>query len=476
MSSFFLAITAAAVIVASLSIFCYDVVTRRWDAISWRNLFLIGFLHFYGFGCWWVSRGFVAKGVPIQGFGLVYLAAGTGLFFVVFLVFTWWGREWGWTSRLIPRIELPITGPGVVGSVLVLLAIAAVGATVIQFTYAGALVAFLRGQLAATAVGLATYFFIARRFNPVAWTLFLGTLLMAVLIGVVGSSGRRMMLGSLLAVPWMWYFTVWRYRSARANFTRLGAGFVLVLLAAVVYTPLRMKDTGSSGIGATIGHRFNQLIEIIQDPFGLVDQKIIDSLVYTDAPPNTVFIMENYPENYPYIPGAGLLWMVSNPVPRSVWPGKPEALGLTIKLQMHAASNLGPGIVGHGWAEGGFLGIVGYAVAFGVLAGAIDRALAQRSWNPYFVAVMGSNLGNIFGLARGDTPLFLLEFLSGVVVSMTILYVVKWTYGPVAAAFPPLWTGLPGTGVEGGAGDGEGGGEGHPEDEASWHGEPAARD
>src|SRR5262245_50594332 len=110
MSNAFLAITSAAVIVLSLVIFAYDIVTRRWDAISWRNFFLIGFLHFYGFGCWWFSRGYVTKGVPIQGYGIPYLAASMALFFVAFLATTWWAGRWNWPTRLIPNVELPITG------------------------------------------------------------------------------------------------------------------------------------------------------------------------------------------------------------------------------------------------------------------------------------------------------------------------------------------------------------------------------
>jgi hypothetical protein len=477
MSSTPLAIVALSVIVATLAIFAYDIITRRWDAISWRNLFLLGFLHFYGMGCWFAARGYVTRGVPNQQTGLGLMAAGTALFFALFMVTTWWAVRWRWTTRFLPSLNLPITGPGVIGSAIILLGLAFLGATIIQLSYAGALIAFLRGQLAATAVGLATYYLIARRFNPLAWSLFIGTLLAAVLIGVVGSSGRRMLLGSLLAVPWMWFFTVWRYRGAAANFGRVGIGALIGFLAVIVYTPIRFQDAGKMAVGATIGRRIDQLSEIVQDPLALVNQKIIDSIVYTDAPSNTNFIIENYPENYPYTPGAGLLWMAANPIPRSIWPGKPEALGVIIQEQMHAPSNLGPGIVGHGWAEGGFLGIAGYAIAFGVIAAVIDRALAVRAWNPFFVAVIGSNLGNIFGLARGDTPLFLLEFLSGVVLSVGILYIIKLTYGPIAAAFPPLWTGLPGIPTEGPdhdhEDDGAFGGEYPPESEQS-HGEPTS--
>ena len=47
--------------------FVWDVFTRRWDALSWRNLFLLGFAHFFGLGCWFPSQGYRVPGVPIQG-------------------------------------------------------------------------------------------------------------------------------------------------------------------------------------------------------------------------------------------------------------------------------------------------------------------------------------------------------------------------------------------------------------------------
>jgi hypothetical protein len=434
----FLSSVGALVIVTFLAMFAWDIVTRRWDALSWRNLFLLGFAHFFGLGCWFMGRGYSAPGVPVRGEGFMSLALGTALFMALFLVTCWIFFPRRWITKPLPKVELPITGPALIGAVVLLLTISFLGATIVQMSYSGALVAFLRGQIAATAVGLATYYFIARRFNPLAWSLFVGTVLMAVLIGIVGSSGRRSLLGCLLAIPWMWYFTVWRYRGASANFVRVGVGVLLGFLAVLVYTPLRFENVGKGGLGATLETRALQIVDLVQHPLEAVNSQVVEGLIYSDAAPNSAFIIENYPDPFGYKPFAGAVWMVANPIPRALWGGKPEALGIILQQQMHAPSNLGPGIIGHGWAEGGFLGIALYAVFFGAMAAAIDRALAERAWNPYFVAAIGSNLGNVFGLARGDTPLFLLEFLSGVIVSFLLLTIFKWAFGPIVSAFEPL--------------------------------------
>jgi hypothetical protein len=105
---------------------------------------------------------------------------------------------------------------------------------------------------------------------------------------------------------------------------------------------------------------------------------------------------------------------------------------------MKSPANLGAGIIGHGWFEGGFVGVALYALVFGLIVGVADRAIAERAWNPYFIALMGCHLGNVFGLARGDTALFLLEIMVGLFACTCLLWLIKNTYGHAAGAFAPL--------------------------------------
>jgi hypothetical protein len=73
-----------------------------------------------------------------------------------------------------------------------------------------------------------------------------------------------------------------------------------------------------------------------------------------------------------------------------------------------------------------------------VLVGIADRALSERAANPYFVVMLGGNLGNMVGMARGDTAAFFMELMLGLVTLAVLLGLMKVTYGKVAAAFAPL--------------------------------------
>jgi hypothetical protein len=197
-----------------------------------------------------------------------------------------------------------------------------------------------------------------------------------------------------------------------------------------------MRDPEKSDTDApTIGKRADQFLDLLTNP--RIDPAIIKYILYTDTVPNTLYVLENYPGNHAFMPFHGVIWFFANPIPRSVWPDKPEAFGAMLRDQMNVPPNLGPGIIAHGWAEGWLIGVFGYAVFFGLLVGVVDRAVAERVWNPYFLAVFGSGLGNVIALPRGDTPLFMIQIVAGITASGAILYLLK-TLSPVWSSFPVL--------------------------------------
>jgi hypothetical protein len=106
---------------------------------------------------------------------------------------------------------------------------------------------------------------------------------------------------------------------------------------------------------------------------------------------------------------------------------------------MGTPANLGVGILGHGWSEGGILGVIGYAAFFGFFAAAFDNLIRQRMWNPFFLAAIGSSLGNVYALARGETSLFLLQVINGFVGVIIVLYLLKLFFNPVMLASAPLY-------------------------------------
>jgi len=447
-------------------VFLRNVFRRSWDTLSWRNLFLLGMVHFY-----FLSAYFTASGVYTATYhhgsdeAFFLLALLMPVFFVIFMLSARLAFDRPILTRVIPQVRMPVTTPSLLVTGGVLLFIAVLFTLIPLYGFFGLLAAQVRGQLAAVAVGLATYYFVARRFNPLSWAVFLSTLGVGVIAATAGGSGRRHALGVVLVLPWIWYWSVWRYRSGMANFIRFSAAAAAGFMAVVLYSPLRANVAGTTELNATFSYRAQQLMDLIQNP--RIEWDIVKYIIYADTAPNTLFILDNYPSIFPYQPFQGAIWFVTNPVPRFVWPDKPEALGVILQDQMNVPANLGPGVIGHGWAEGGWIGVVGYAIFFGVLVGVIDRAHTERCRNPFFLSVFGSGLGNVIALPRGDTPLFLIQITGGIVVSIALIYVVRTVIGPVVGAFPPVEIPTPGASAPPAAAEHD-----HPDDEPGDHDDP----
>src|SRR5262245_32493136 len=187
----FIRFYSLALIVVTLGVFVRNAFKRNWDLMSWRNLFLLGFIHFYPLGAYLLATGGLISGQPVtrvasEAWGR--LAVAMALFLPVFLLAAAIGNRRGAWAALIPRLQLPVTTPAILGSVAVL-GIAALIFTSPFFNYFGLVAGNLRGQLAGCAAGLATYFLIARRFNPAAWLIFLFTLGLCLVIATAGTAG-----------------------------------------------------------------------------------------------------------------------------------------------------------------------------------------------------------------------------------------------------------------------------------------------
>lgn len=429
------AILSIVLLLTIIGLYIRGAVARTWDLLSWRNLFLLGFIHFYCLSAYFTATGTtLPEYLSLTQGGWAKLAVMMVLFLAVFLGAASYALRRPNLARVLPKVEVPVTAPALVVSI-VALSLGGLFFSIPIFNYFGVLVAQIRGQLGACAVGLATYYLVARRFNPIAWLLFFVALAMGTISSTVGLPGRRLLLGVMLAVPWMWYFVVWRYRRPASNLARVAVFFVVGVIGLIMYSPLRDMTNRTAAEEATISKRVEQFTDLLTNP--RIDPTVIKYILYADTVPNTLYVLENYPGNHSFKPFHGLIWFFSNPIPRTVWPGKPEAFGAILRDQMNVPPNLGPGIIAHGWQEAWVIGVVLYAVFFGLLVGMVDRASADRCWNPYFLAVFGGNLGNVIALPRGDTPLFMIQIVGGVVASGLFLYLLK-TISPVWASFPML--------------------------------------
>ena len=410
-----------------------NVVRRGYDVLSVRNLTLLGFFHFFVIGSVLTATGaYWDRAYSASDGAMATLAIAMPVFLVFFLLGNHGGFRAGAVSRLIPSFDIPPTGLTVLAGVLALL----VPATLFSFLpfggFFGLLFAQFKSGMAAAAVALATYYIVSNKFQPVAWGVFLATLPTALLVSITGGSGRRFALSVLLAVPFMLYFCTLRYNRMTSVVLKTAPLAAAALAALALYSGVRHDTSAGFGIQRSI-----QLVQrVINEP--RVFNDALWYMLYTDTSNNTMFLLETVPEDYAHQPLAGAVWFVTNPIPRGMWPDKPDALGVILQDYMATAANLGPGVIGHGWYEAGWIGIIYYALFLGLLAGIVDRKLADRADCPFLIAIVAASLGNVIAFCRGDTPLFLIQAAAATFSTGVVLLAIKVVLGPVGAALPQL--------------------------------------
>ncbi len=421
-----------------LAIIIADLLWRRNEVLSYKNIFLVGLLLFHCISGWlWASAmSFDDRYIPGDSSMALYAAA-LPIFLVVFVASAKIGGRFRPLTHLIPKLEIPVTSAGIIVS-LGILTFITLALTLFQPTgFWGLMASQFRAGIAAVAAALATYLLIARRFNPAAWAIFGAVILLGLIAATIGGSGRRPMLGVLMAIPWMWYFIKLRDANRVGLAVRVFVAFAAALVMIAAYGAVRHDRDGRATVGREGAQiRINNLIDVIQNP--QITGDTFMGMFRTDTAGNTMFIMETYPATYEHIPGHGIVFILSNPIPRIYWPEKPEALGIILRDQMNTIANLGPGIIGHGWAEGAWLGVIAYAIFFGIFVAVFDIAIRERMHNPFFIAAASAALGNVLGLPRGDTPLFLIQIAAALVSSFAILICIQLALRHVFAAFPPL--------------------------------------
>lgn len=404
---------------------------RRTDLLSFRNIFLLGFCYFYGLATFFVAfldqSGFIYQ--P-SGAGYMPLAICTPLFAALFLLADGWGHRWNAAQKIVPKLAIPPTTPSIVIGIVLCLLLAIAGLSPMG-DYFSALLSQVRPALASCAAGLATYYLVSKKYNPIAWALFLFVFALAILLCVTGSIDRRYSLSVFLVVAWVWYFTDLRYRHLFTTLGKLAMIGSVIAVFIVIYSGIR----GGEAEERTFSKRIEQLSEASANPTQ-VKKGTLDSVLYQDAPINTLYIIENYPENQPLDPFNGLLFFATNPIPRFLWENKPIGLGSALQQQFSIAANLGPGIIGHGWSEGMWLGVVGYALVFGLICGVLDRATAEQAANPFFLSVFGGSMGNFVGLARGETSLFMVLLVSGAIACVLVLWLMNLVGNSTFRALP----------------------------------------
>jgi hypothetical protein len=232
---------------------------------------------------------------------------------------------------------------------------------------------------------------------------------------------------------WVAYYYWLRRESRIKTVVILGSLAAFALVFVFIYNTIRHQYTIRE---STLADRINQLQGADRSE-ALREDNILRTFVQ-DTAHNSGWLVDHFPSNNELKPFHGLAYLLVNPIPRALWQDKPVAIGILMQEQTRAAGNLGPGVIGHGWAELMWFGVIYYGLFFGAFTVIVDRLIVWRLHNPYFCIAVGSSLGNVLGLPRGETALFLAFILSAVVAISLIMWALTLVAKPFMIATPPL--------------------------------------
>lgn len=353
----------------------------------------------------------------------------------VFIVVMLWAYRHGWGGvRLANRLPKSWVVPSDTGLVVMALAITGVAWGLrfgVQIPLVGIVSSHIGVGLAAVACGLVAWVWGRRLLNPIV-TVF-GLFIVAVNLANVmtGAFGRRGVLAVGAGVIWGMYYSHWRYLTTPALLRRLAVASILPLIVLALFTAGRTgleKDrTPGEQVEAMLSASFSE------GATGLMSGQ--------GAGPISMWLIDNYPENFEYRNLGTLRYFFLVVVPRRWWTDKPFPLSQLIAIQAsvpgvnrtvgaHSGGGrggitLGPGIIGHSIADGGWPVLFLYAIIMGIFLRFFDEIVYLNPQSPFMVLPIGAALGQIIGLARGETSIFAMAYVMSVGGSILVMLVIS---------------------------------------------------
>ncbi|MFG0275910.1 MAG: hypothetical protein ACF8QF_12730 [Phycisphaerales bacterium] len=272
---------------------------------------------------------------------------------------------------------------------------------------------------AAVSSGLIGWVWARRLLNPAV--LLTAVLVLSANTALVmwGEFGRRNLVAVGAGLIWGMYYGHWRYITFGRMLIRMTAVSIVPIVFLALYTSVRSSGDGQR---STMGH----LQEMAS---GNVKEGVVLLFDGQNTGTAALWCIENYPENYEYDHLFTIQYFFLLPIPRALWETKPAPLSTKLASLANVRGvdqgkvTLPAGIIGNAAAEGGWYALVVYAFVSGVFLRFFDELIRRNPWSPFVVLPVGCQLGQVLGLARGETSVFantyVLAFI-GVWVSMSL--------------------------------------------------------
>ncbi len=251
---------------------------------------------------------------------------------------------------------------------------------------------------------------------------------------VMAGGGRRTLLGVLLVLPVCLYWLRFRHRGPVFNLAAIGGLGAVALVLIGAYTEVRHFDRH----GVRLERTFSSSVDALQSVPGRVSRVNMSEYAGQHAVQFSlaaIHLYTNYLEPEPF---HAPWFVISNPWPRRLWPHnwpeKPKGLGSTLPREAdHWVVTWGPGIVGHGYHEGGAnwgpVVLALYAVICGLSMRYFDELLARQPGNPYLLGALCAMTGHIVGWTRGGIGPFTVQIIGCALIALLLCYVGRIVFG-----------------------------------------------
>lgn len=401
-----------------------DHIRGRTELLSVRNFALLGFIVFQlTSAAIPLFKPFVSRFplTDVEGVALSYAARCT-LFLICLFLFYRWGLIVRKAARSIPTTTAIPSEAFMLIVAVILMMMALTLRALVKVPLVGVLADYVGVAFASIACGIAGWTWAKRFLNPVAAAYAIMIFLGSSASVIFGSFGRRSLLAVGCGMLWGMYYSRWRYSNPTRMITQMIVAAAIPTIALALYTSARSSREHDRGVlqhVQAIAREGNVL-----DGFAL----LLDG---QGTGATSMWLVENYPDTYPYRWFHTPKYFLVFPIPRAVWEGKPDALSQRLaedgNIQGVDRSRLkiGPGIIGHAAAEGGWIATLFYGALMGLFLRFFDELVAKSPVSPFAVLPVGAALGQIIGLSRGETAPFAFNYVFGVLGSYVTLIIVS---------------------------------------------------
>ncbi|MCA9293117.1 MAG: hypothetical protein KDA20_04810 [Phycisphaerales bacterium] len=414
-----------------------DVVRKRTELVSIRTFFMIGFILFQCTSAaipLWTNY---YPRYPINdpaGTGLRY----AGLVSMFLLLFFVSYDKGPFVRKLAAKLPNSSLSPGV-GKQLGLAAVLVVIAVALRFgvmiPLIGILANFAGLGIASVAAGVAGWIWAPRLLNPVVAMIAGAVILAALAVTITGTFGRRGLVSVCACTVWGMYYSHFRTIAKVKYMPTLGvvtvAGTLFLALFSSVRAEAQNKNFGPVEYVKLMATRAD-----LREGMALLAGGQETGHI-------SLWLTEEFPERTEYENLLGLAYGFMVPIPRGWWEEKPMPISKRIP---HIANlrkvdlvtlTIGPGVIGTAWADGGWWPVALYALIFGLSARLLDQWVANGPTNLFVVLPVGSAVGQVLAIPRGEVGLFAFMYVFSLIstwIMMTILAkVLRFERSPSAA-------------------------------------------